>query len=99
MAFDNSLPAMVGLPPEVPRHTSSDENSSTIQHGRSNRIIQSHVDSATLATASQRELNSPADCEPRNKGESGGTDSPAIEESTEARLERLGRQRPEVFDS
>ncbi|KAL2068225.1 hypothetical protein VTL71DRAFT_16323 [Oculimacula yallundae] len=26
-------------------------------------------------------------------------DSPAIEESTQARLERLGRQRPEVFDS
>lgn len=28
-----------------------------------------------------------------------GGDSPAIEESPEARLERLGRQRPEVFDS
>jgi hypothetical protein len=26
-------------------------------------------------------------------------DAPAIEESTEARLERLGRQRPEVFGS
>ncbi len=28
-----------------------------------------------------------------------GSDSLAIEESLEARLERLGRQRPEIFDS
>ena len=30
---------------------------------------------------------------------SGQKDSPAVEESMEARIERLGRARPEVFDS
>lgn len=34
-----------------------------------------------------------------NKKDSLDRDTAAVEESSEARLERLGRQRPEVFDS
>lgn len=48
-----------------------------------------------VANANPPTTPGPREKESRYQGE----DSPAIEESTEARLERLGRQRPEVFDS
>lgn len=39
------------------------------------------------------------DPSPKQDEEDPSSDYPAVEESTKARLERLGRQRPEVFDS
>ena len=60
-------------------------------------IILGHVDGAGLAAACQEDIN-PAVPKPQ-VGEKQPQDTPVVEESTEARLERLGRQRPEVFDS
>src|SRR6187402_1816308 len=100
MISDISQPGSAELPLRgVPLPTSSDESNSTSQYEYSEGMILNHVDSAALAAACQEELDSPKDRELQGNGKSGGTDSPAIEESTEARLERLGRQRPEVFGS
>ncbi|PMD43547.1 MFS general substrate transporter [Hyaloscypha variabilis F] len=54
---------------------------------------------ATIAAAYQEEVASPTSPGPFEKGNSPPGGSPAGEESLEARLERLGRQRPEVFRS
>ncbi|KAN0103224.1 MFS general substrate transporter [Hyaloscypha variabilis] len=57
------------------------------------------VNDATIAAAYQEEVASPTSPGPFEKGNSPPGGSPAGEESLEARLERLGRQRPEVFRS
>jgi len=59
-----------------------------------------HVDQVTLAAANQEDTTSQSTHRPpRIESQQTGADSPAIEESVKARLERLGRQRPEVFES
>ncbi len=61
---------------------------------------QIHEAAAAAATAALREhVASPMLPEPLKKENSLQSGSPAAEESLEARLERLGRQRPEVFGS
>jgi hypothetical protein len=73
-------------------------------HSGFGSIVLDHVnEAAALSAAYQREAASPtppATPGPLEKENSphGGA-SPAIEESLESRLERLGRQRPEVFGS
>lgn len=53
-----------------------------------------------VASDKRDETGSPDNHVPReNKKNSLDGDAPAVEESIEARLERLGRQRPEVFGS
>jgi len=60
----------------------------------------SRMGRTTTAAPAQRELDIQEAPGPQAKGKKiHKSDSPAIEESTEARLERLGRQRPDVFDS
>jgi hypothetical protein len=82
------------------RHPSSDVNNSE-QHPRNfGGMILNRVDEAPLAVGYKKEIASPGTLGPPEKEKGNeGSDSPAVEESTEARLERLGRQRPEVFDS
>ena len=66
----------------------------------SHDMVLDHVNEAALAAAYQEEITSPSTLGAQKKEtQQPGIDSPAIEESAEARLERLGRQRPEVFDS
>lgn len=62
--------------------------------------------SSTQATSFQRQVSqiSPGGKDqitppPQNKENKLNGDAPAVEESEEARMERLGRQRPEVFGS
>jgi hypothetical protein len=57
------------------------------------------VNDVTITAAYQEEVASPTSPGPFEKGNSPPGGSPAGEESLEARLERLGRQRPEVFRS
>jgi hypothetical protein len=53
-----------------------------------------------VASAERDETGTPGNHVPlENKKSSLDGDAPAVEESTEARIERLGRQRPEVFGS
>ncbi|TVY50278.1 Drug resistance protein [Lachnellula cervina] len=66
----------------------------------SHRIVLDHVNEAALAVASQEEITASSTLGPREKErQQRGNLSPAVEESSEARLERLGRQRPDAFDS
>jgi len=82
-------------------HASSDANNSAHDQetAHTGGMILNHVDEAALAAAYQEEIT-PNALRPREKEKNTkDLDSPAVEESTEARLERLGRQRPDVFDS
>lgn len=63
-------------------------------------VVLDYVSESALAAAYQEEINHSSTLGPRKKENPPlGLGSPQIEESMEARLERLGRQRPEVFDS
>jgi hypothetical protein len=57
------------------------------------------VNETALAAAYQEEVASPTLPGPFEKENSPRSGAPAVEESLEARLQRLGRQRPEVFGS
>lgn len=57
------------------------------------------VNENSLAVAYQEEVASPMSPGPFEKEISPHGGAPAVEEPLEARLERLGRQRPEVFAS
>jgi hypothetical protein len=57
------------------------------------------VNDAALAAAYQGKFASPASPGRFEKENSPHGGAPAVEESLEARLEQLGRQRPEVFSS
>jgi hypothetical protein len=62
-------------------------------------MVLRQVNDAPLAAPYQDDIN-PASHEPQERGkQTEKADLPLVEESAEARLERLGRQRPEVFDS
>lgn len=76
----------------------TNENSTTNENLNSNHENDNPLNSThreDVANASAPRTPGPPEKETRYQG----GDSPAIEESTEAMLERLGRQRPEVFDS
>ena len=63
-------------------------------------MISRHMDEPPLAAAYQEYTNSQKS--PRQEGKEKdfqGPRLPPVEESIQARLERLGRQRPEVFES
>jgi hypothetical protein len=63
-------------------------------------VVLDHVNDAALATAYQEDLERPMTPEPQEKGPSSqDPNTPPVEESLDSRLERLGRQRPEVFPS
>ncbi len=57
------------------------------------------VNDVALAVAYQEEVASPISPGPFKKENLSHGGAPPVEESLEARLERLGRQRPEVFSS
>ncbi len=58
------------------------------------------MNEAAQAAASQEDTTRPTNSELHEKGNTHqGPESAAVEESLEARLERLGRQRPDVFNS
>jgi hypothetical protein len=57
------------------------------------------VNETALAAAYREEVASPTSPGPFEKENSPHGRAPAVEESLEARLERVGRQRPEVFGS
>lgn len=62
-------------------------------------MVLDHVNEAALAAAFQEHIK-PASSQPEEAEKPAQpTNLPTIEESEEARLERLGRQRPEVFES
>ncbi|KAH6715453.1 MFS multidrug transporter-like protein [Leptodontidium sp. MPI-SDFR-AT-0119] len=84
--------------------TGDANTSSPLQNPTSNKSMASgHENDVPFSSIHREEVanaNPPTTPGPREKeSRYQGEDSPAIEESTEARLERLGRQRPEVFDS
>ncbi len=70
-------------------------------HCGSGSIVLDHVNDVALATAYEETVASPTTPTTPGPFEKANSQpgSPAIEESMEARLERLGRQRPEVFES
>jgi hypothetical protein len=68
-------------------------------HFHSGDFIRNHEDEGAQTARSRDELRSPTTPGPLKKEKEDQDDSPAIEESMEARLERLGRQRPETFHS
>lgn len=72
---------------------STTKENTTSDHENDNSLNSTHRED--VANASTPQTPGPPEKETRYQG----GDSPAIEESTEAMLERLGRQRPEVFDS
>lgn len=58
------------------------------------------IHEAALSRDCEEETTNPSNIGSQTKeAQQPGLDSPAVEESAEARLERLGRQRPEAFDS
>ncbi|TVY32701.1 Drug resistance protein [Lachnellula subtilissima] len=66
----------------------------------SHNNVLGHVNEGALAAACQEEITRTSTLGSRKKErQQQGNLSPTIEESAEARLERLGRQRPEAFDS
>jgi len=68
-------------------------------HSSTDSMVFDQVNAAALAAAYQEQVASPRSPGPFEKENSPHGRSPAVEESLEARLERLGRQRPEVFGS
>jgi len=82
------------------RHASSDADTSIRDHETIDNIsILNQVNEAALAAAFQESIAaSPSELRQKEKSNP-SQDPPAVEESTEARIERLGRQRPEAFDS
>jgi hypothetical protein len=63
-------------------------------------MIVNHVNEVAVAASPWEEVASPRAPGPPEKEKSKqGIDSSPVEESFEARIERLGRQRPEVFGS
>jgi hypothetical protein len=67
-------------------------------HSYNDDFIRNHEDEGAQ-TARSRDENSLTTPGPLQKEKEDQDDSAAIEESMEARLERLGRQRPETFNS
>lgn len=66
----------------------------------SHSVVLEHADQAVARAAYQKGIMSPSTLRPPPKeSQQSGVDSPAVEESAQARLERLGKQRPEVFES
>lgn len=76
------------------KNSSPDEGLSSPQRPASIQEQDCHVSPAGNDEPSALSKPMPLKMKDNNEG-----DAPAIEESTEARLERLGRQRPEVFGS
>lgn len=66
----------------------------------SHHLVTDHVNEVAHAAAYQEHTMSPSTVKAqKNESRQPGIDPPAVEESVDARLERLGRQRPEVFES
>jgi hypothetical protein len=76
------------------KNSSPDEGPSSPQRPASIQEQDGHASPAGNESSALSKPIMPLDMEDKNDG-----DAPVIEESTEARLERLGRQRPEVFGS
>lgn len=81
------------LPPMSPN------SNMTLSHSNGSQFPVPSTHQEEVASPSTPRTPGPREKESRYQHQGGHPDSPAIEESTEARLERLGRQRPEVFDS
>jgi hypothetical protein len=82
------------LPGETLNQLSTHDSNSSID---SSCLVQ--VNGAALAAAYQEEFASPTSPGRSEKENSPHSGALAVEESLEARLEQLGRQRPEVFGS
>jgi len=82
------------------RHALSGADTSTCDHeiSRNSSILNQVNETALAAAFKESIIASPPELRQKEK-ETPNQDPPVIEESTEARIERLGRQRPEVFDS
>jgi hypothetical protein len=66
----------------------------------SDRALSLQEHAGNVPPVKPEEIRTPSAPVPlENKKDSLDRDTAAVEESSEARLERLGRQRPEVFDS
>lgn len=77
----------------------SSDMSNLRQEIHSDGVVQERIDDSAQGESLHQDI-SPATFRPQGKEiNNQDLNSPIIEESTEARLERLGRQRPEVFDS
>jgi hypothetical protein len=68
-------------------------------HSTTDSMYLEQVNETALAAAYREEVASPTSPGPFEKENSPHGRAPAVEESLEARLERVGRQRPEVFGS
>ena len=62
-------------------------------------VVLNHVNEGALAAAYQEDIHPVSPRLQRGEKPPREPNSPVVEESAEARIERLGRQRPEVFDS
>ncbi|TVY34091.1 Drug resistance protein [Lachnellula occidentalis] len=92
--------AFKGITPRSAHLSGNKNNTASNFTSISNSLALDHANEATLAAGCQEEITSNSTLGPRKKErQQQGIDSPAIEESTESRLERLGRQRPDAFDS
>lgn len=85
-------------------HLSDDQNTSAFKPSNSCTFHSPVLDNAngsSFAAAHQAAVASPSSNgkAQEKKAHQSGLDSLGVEESSEARLERLGRQRPEVFGS
>ena len=70
----------------------------TLEFPKVNRnVAQNHIQETPILSTNQDSITSPRTSQ-RVKNQH-GFDSNAMDESLEARLERLGRQRPEIFDT
>lgn len=78
-------------------HSSEDWTNSSSSRGG---VVMAEVNEAPIVTIDQEEPRVPETHIPREDHKNSlERDVPAVEESHEAMLERLGRQRPEVFRS
>lgn len=106
MSSDMSQDSVAG-PPGLPRDGKStrhrldcSKSSQDLEmHSHNGDSIWNHEDEGAQTARSLDEIRSPTIPGPLKKEKEDQDDSPAIEESMEARLERLGRQRPETFHS
>lgn len=94
-ASGGNAPRASGLS-SYPRTSVSDHP----DHSNSRSLPLGHVDEVALAATYQESITNPSTIPPqKQESQQPGVDSPIVEESAGARLERLGRQRPEVFKS
>jgi hypothetical protein len=95
----DGLPSHGRTQSNPPPSETHDRLSTHNAHSTTGSIALEHVNDAALAMLNQETVTSRTPPGPEKENSPQGGGSLAVEESVEARLERLGKQRPKVFDS